>query len=105
MCWELGAGRVGRGGGSGSWAWCMLGLVSLSFKLVGICHQGVSIIFLFFLYTQSIHRICGVSVGVSVCVGVWVFGCVTVFVLVGMALRLMRALHTQVTTCRWFESF
>lgn len=77
MCWELGAGRVGRGSGSGSgsWAWCMLGLVSLSFKLVGICHQGVSIIFsFFFLYTQSIHRICGVCV--DVCVGVWVCDCV-----------------------------
>lgn len=65
----------------------------------------LALFLLFFLCTQSIHRICGVCVGVCVCVGVWVFGCVTVFVLVGMALRLMRALHTQVTTCRWFESF
>lgn len=54
-----------------SWAWCMLGLVSLSFKLVGICHQGVSIIFSLFcipkVYIEYMVCVC-VEVCLSVCV-------------------------------------
>lgn len=65
----LGAGRVGRGSGSGSgsWAWCMLGLVSLSFKLVGICHQGVSIIFSFFFCIPKVYIEYAVCVWMCVC--------------------------------------